>query len=292
MKKQLTFRFVFLVVFCIGFITPVIQNLNAQEVKKAKVRIKADYFKIMKGNSYLDLKASARIDKQNVEVSNIDLIISNVVGDEFIKLGEVTTNMDGESKFVIKNFDALKSDSTKTYNLLVSFKGNDKFKKTSKKISLKDASIEAKLITKDSINFISATLIDKSKDSVIVKESLSVQVERLFRALPIGEEFNYTDENGTILVPIEEGIPGVNGVLNLEVVLKDHDDFGTVKAIVKAPVGIPIVEESTFNERTLWSPRNKTPIFIILFTSGLILGIWAIVIYLIINLFKISNSKT
>ena len=246
----------------------------------------------MKGNSYLDLKASARIDKQNVEVSNIDLIISNVVGDEFIKLGEVTTNMDGESKFVIKNFDALKSDSTKTYNLLVSFKGNDKFKKTSKKISLKDASIEAKLITKDSINFISATLIDKSKDSVIVKESLSVQVERLFRALPIGEEFNYTDENGTILVPIEEGIPGVNGVLNLEVVLKDHDDFGTVKAIVKAPVGIPIVEESTFNERTLWSPRNKTPMFIILFTSGLILGIWAIVIYLIINLFKISNSKT
>ena len=118
-----------------------------------------------------------------------------------------------------------------------------------------------------------------------------MQIQRLFRSLPIGEEYNYTDENGTILVPIEKGIPGVDGILTLEVVLKDSDDYGTVKAMVKAPVGVPIVEESTFDQRTMWSPRNKTPLFLLIFPNLLIFGIWGIIIYLIINLFKITKLK-
>ncbi|MGB5204645.1 MAG: hypothetical protein WBN63_10690, partial [Eudoraea sp.] len=111
-----------------------------------------------------------------------------------------------------------------------------------------------------------------------------------FSPLKIGEEFNFRDENGTIFVPIEDGIPGLDGNLNIEVVLQDSDDYGTVKAIINAPIGKPIVEESTFDQRTLWSPRSKTPIFILFFTGGLIFGTWGIIIYLITNLFKISKN--
>ena len=291
-KNQLNFRFIMLALVSVFLFSASFQDIYAQGTKKNKVRLKADYVKIVDGESYIDLAASSKIDKKNTVVSNIDLIIYNEFDDETVKLGSATTDMNGQSRFVLKDLSTIKSDSTNTYNIKISFKGNDSFKKASKSVSFKNAYIEAKIITKDSINYITATLIDVSTNSPITDESLTVQVQRLFRPLRIGEEFNNTDDNGTIIVPIEEGIPGVDGNLTFEVVLSDHDDYGTVKALVNAPLGTPIVDESTFDKRTMWSPRNKTPIFLLIFPNLLILGMWALIIYLFINLFKISKSKT
>ena len=92
----------------------------------------------------------------------------------------------------------------------------------------------------------------------------------------MGEEFNVTDESGTVVAPIAEGIPGLNGELTIEVVLFESDDYGTVKAIINAPIGKQIVDESTFDERTMWSPKNKTPLFLLIFPNILIFGIWGI----------------
>ena len=291
MKNQLKFRFIFLALVSLSFLLVSFQNIYAQEVKKNKVRLKADYIKVIGGDSYFDIAATSKIKKQNIKVSNIDVIIYNELEDERVKIGSATTNMDGKSRFVLKDFNALQSDSTNFYNIKISFKGNDAFKKAKKSISFKNADIEAKIITKDSINYITARLTDASTNLPIIDESLTVQVQRLFRPLGIGEEFNNTDEDGTIIVPIEKGIPGVDGDLTFEVVLNDSDDYGTVKALFTTPLGTPIIDESTFNKRTLWSPRNKTPIFILIFTNVLIISIWCIFVYLIINLFKISKSK-
>ena len=261
----------------------------AQSVKKNTTRLKVSYTKIMDGEVYFDIKASSRVDKKNVNISNIDLNIYNELDDENILVGKSTTNMDGESKFALNNLSTLQPDSTGVYNIKISFKGNDAFKKASKSISFKNADINAKLITKDSINYITATLVDKSSDSVMRDQSLSVQVQRLFQALQI-EEFNITDENGTIIVPIEDGIPGIDGNLTIEVILSESDDFGTVTATVIAPIGTKIVDESTFDDRKMWSPRNKTPLFLLIFPNLIIFGMWGLIIYLITNLFKITKS--
>ena len=264
--------------------------LHAQDAKKNSVRLKADYIKIMGGEIYLNIKATSRIDKQNIDVPNLDLAIYNEVNDEEILLGNTKTDLKGQAKFVIDNLNTVKPDSTDSYNLAVSFKGNDDFKRASRSVSFKNAAIKAELVRKDSINYIKATLSDTGADSLLAEQSLLIKVQRLFSPLKIGEEFNFTDENGTIFVPVEDGIPGLNGNLNIEVVLEDSDDYGTVKAIIKAPIGKPIVEESTFDERTLWASRSKTPIFILLFSGALIFGTWGIIIYLITNLFKIIKN--
>ncbi|NNL38266.1 MAG: hypothetical protein HKO75_00255 [Flavobacteriaceae bacterium] len=120
---------------------------------------------------------------------------------------------------------------------------------------------------------------------------MRVQVQRLIRPLKIGEDFNYTDKNGIILVPVEAGIPGPDGILTLEVVLADSDDYGTVKAITKAPYGVPIVRDNSFNERSLWAPRDRTPYFILIFTILLLILTWGPIMYLIRNLYKIYKSQ-
>jgi len=289
MKNLFKYRFGFLV-----FVVLIIfnfQNVYAQEGKKNSVRLKADYIKIMDSTSYFNIKAFARIDKENVDVANIDLLVYSVQNDEEIELGTVTTNMHGECKFFMKDLGTFPTDSTtNAYNFNIAFKGNDAFKRTSKDISFKDASILAEFVVQDSLNYVSAILKETVTDSVLSDQILNVQVQRLFRPLKIGEEFNTTDENGTILVNIPDGIPGVDGNLIVEVVLADSEDYGTVKALVNAPVGIPIVDESTFDKRTMWSPRNKTPIFLLIFPNLLIFGIWGLILYLFINLFKISKS--
>lgn len=266
--KNLNLRHAVILVLLSVFISPgLCQNLEAQNAKKIKVRIKADYTKVIDESSYIDIATSARIDKKNTSVAHISLTIVSETDDDELELGQVITDHDGKSRFIIKDLNALLKDSLGVYNLSIKFKGNDTFKKASKGVTFKDAHIEAKSFTKDSVNYISATLKDVFLDSLIAKASLNVNVERLFKSLPVGEEFNYTDENGAILVPIEKGIPGINGNLVLEVILNDSDDYGTIKALLNAPFGKPVVIDNTFDKRTLWSSRDKTPIFILVFTA-------------------------
>lgn len=288
MKKQIYIRRFFFILLSVLCIT----SSFAQKTKKSKVRLKAQYVKVMDSEIYFDISASSRVKKKNIKVANIELNIYNTYEDEKILIGKTITNMKGESKFSLKNLNSLKQDTTtNNYNILITFKGNDTYKKAKKSISFKNADIDAKLITKDSVNYISAILKDVSSDSLLSNRPLTVQLQRLFQPLFIGKEFNITDEDGTILVTIEEGLPGIDGNLTFEVVLNDSEEYGTVIAIVNAPIGVPIVDESTFDERTMWSPRNKTPLFLLIFPNLLIFGIWGLIIYLIANLFKINKSK-
>ena len=223
-------------------------------------------------------------------MANLDLNIYQLVDDEEIELGSVKTDAAGLSKYTFKNFDDLKPDSLGMYNILVSFDGNDDFRKASREVNFKDADINVDWIKKDSLNYVKATLIEKITDSALVEMPLRVQVERLFRPLTIGEDYYETDESGEIEVEVEDGIPGVNGNLNIEVVLSESDDYGTIISKVTAPIGTVIVDESSYDNRTMWSPRGKTPYFLLGVTYSFIIVVWGLFIYLFINLVRIFKS--
>ncbi len=265
-------------------------GLYAQDGEKNSVRIKADYTKVMDGQSYLDIKVISRIDRSMVDVPDLDMEVYYEYEYEEFPLGTAKTDMSGKCRFKLPPLSEIKADSTGLYTLGVSFGGNDNFKRGSRSVSFRDAKITTELQQVDSTNYIRATLTDATTELPVTDVSLRVQVQRLIRPLRIGEEFNYTDENGTIFVPVEAGIPGLDGILNIEVVLPESDDYGTVKAVVEAPYGEPIVLDTSYNERTLWSPRSKTPIFILIFTILLIAVTWGPILYLIRNLYKISKS--
>jgi len=290
MKKKLNFPLGMLLLTIAFIIGGNIDESYAQKTKKERVRLTVDYVKIMNGEIYFDIKAGARVDNQNVEVSNIELLLTNEFGDEERELGKVVTNMMGKARLKLDGLSALQPDSTNTYTVVVSFKGNDQFRKGSKTVTFKDAQIEAKLIEKDSVNYITAVLRDTESGEPIADQALNVQVQRLFRPLKLGKAFNNTDDEGAIEVAIDDDLPGVDGNLTLEVVLKESDDYGTVKALVEAPIGVPIVDESTFDQRTMWSPRKKTPLFLLIFPNLITFGMWGFIIYFIVNLFKIYKS--
>ncbi len=289
MKNYQNFRLLFVAILGIVLLFSSTHQVLAQN-KKNKIRINAEFINVLNKEQFLNIKASARINKKTVEVSDAELAIFQVLNDQETVIGKTVTSADGTVKFNIKNFESLQADSSGVYNLLVSFSGNEVYKKASRKISFKNAKIKANLITRDSINYIIAKLIDTKTDSSVADAPLTVQVQRLFKPLIIGEDFYTTDENGAIEVAVEDGIPGIDGNLILEVVFIESDDYGTVKQTINAPIGKVIVSESTFNQRTMWSPRGKTPIFLLFLTFSFIIVVWGIFVYLIRNLFKILKS--
>lgn len=268
------------------------QELNAQSNNKNKLRINADYTKIMDGESFLNIKASARVDKKNVTVPDIELVIYNNVEAAPVELGRTMTNNDGVAKFVLPEIKSLKADSTSTYNFVIAFKGNDSFKKVMKTIHIKDVDIDARVIYKDSLHYVQAAISDPVTDSALVDMPLRIELQRLFRSLKIGDLSYNTNANGSILVPLEHKYPGVDGELTFEVILFENEEYGTVKDLITTDIGIPIVDESRYDDRTMWSSRDKTPVFLLVFPNIIIASIWGLIFYLTYNLFKIYKSKS
>ncbi|MEJ2163425.1 MAG: hypothetical protein P8X60_08960, partial [Robiginitalea sp.] len=108
--------------------------LGMAQDKKERLRIRAVYTKIMEGPVYLDLSTSARIDRANVNIPNIDLHIYYEVDGEEFPLGKVRTGPGGDTRFTLDNLGKIQADSTGLYILGVSFDGNDAFRRASRSL--------------------------------------------------------------------------------------------------------------------------------------------------------------
>ena len=85
MKNWNITSFVFLLIV-VSFQFSTINNSLFAQAKKNKARINADLVNVIGGEKYLNIKASARIDKKTVEVSNIELTIYQELNDQEIEL--------------------------------------------------------------------------------------------------------------------------------------------------------------------------------------------------------------
>ncbi|MBL7878041.1 MAG: hypothetical protein JNL53_20410 [Cyclobacteriaceae bacterium] len=262
------------------------------QVNKIKARVSVQYTKIMNQESFISMEAKYKGENGIEPATQVEFrVYQRFAEDSLFHLGTVTTNNNGIAKFPIANHQDSISSVSGGFTFLVKIENDPKFSDTETALIFSEANLVAVLETVDSINQVTATLIDATGQPV-AGQPLRVQLQRMFGPLSIGEESYETDENGTITVPIEEPMPGINGVLTFEVVLNESDEYGTVKAIIDAPIGIPITDHSTFDKRTMWSPPSKTPYYLLIFPNLIILGVWVPILMLIINLFRISRAKT
>jgi len=288
MRQQLHVNLILLLIF--GF-TLISTYKGYTQNEKKKARVSLQYTKIMQHESFLIITVKFKGKNGFEKAKNLEFQVFSVLeNDSITNIGKVITDMDGTGKFILDTHKSQIADSMVMYNYLVSVKNHSEFKDVEKSISFYDVNIEADLKVIDSTNYITAKLIN-SNNVAISGEDLKVRLKRLFEPLQIGKETYTTDRKGSIVVPIEDGIPGINGMLTFEVVLDESDTYGTVKKIINEQIGTPIVDSSTFDQRTMWSPPTKTPVFLWVFPNLIILGTWFTIVLLIFNLFKISKSK-
>jgi len=263
-------------------------RVGAQEDKK-NASLSVQYFKVMNENSYLNITAKYK-DKNGFEpCKNLALTVytidtTGVKPD--VKIGLIKTNKDGKSKFIIpiNAISEVTSYSVKLENNAI-FEDNDEG------ITVTNSHVEASIEKTDRIYTINARLLS-SDNKPIADETLKVGLKRLFGNLFIGGEDSYTtDENGAVSVEIDKGLTGLDRKLNFQVVVDESEKYGSVVANLNANFGLPIVDKSSFNERTMWSPPTKTPWFLLIIPNVILVGIWSILTLLLFNLFKIYKSK-
>lgn len=263
-------------------------RVGAQEDKK-NASLSVQYFKVMNENSYLNITAKYK-DKNGFEpCKNLALTVytidtTGVKTD--VKIGLIKTNIDGKSKFIIPT-----NAIAEVTSYSVKLENNAIFEDNDEGITVTNSHVEASIEKTDRIYTLNARLLS-SDNKPIADETLKVGLKRLFGNLSIGGEDSYTtDENGAVSVEIDKGLTGLDGKLNFQVVVDESEKYGSVVANLNANFGLPIVDKSTFNERTMWSPPTKTPWFLLIIPNVILVGIWSILTLLLFNLFKIYKSK-
>lgn len=262
-------------------------KVQAQD-KQYKARLSAKYHKVIGENPFLQIEGKFKGENGYEPTMNLELNIYQQLGEDSLVLkGQATTDMSGMAIFNLEPLtQAVDSVLKNTY--VVKIEDNDRFKNAKKSVSFIDVQLTAEVVVKDSVNHISAKLTDATGEP-LEGQKLSVTVHRLFAPLTIGKSSYKTEDDGTILVPIGEAIPGVDGKLTFEVMI-DSRKYGAVSNVFEAPIGTPVVDISTFDDRTMWSPPTKTPLFLWIFPNLVILGIWIVIFMLVWNLIKIYKS--
>jgi len=292
MIKSVFFQNKLAILLCIAFYTFIGSNAYSQD-DKIGARLTVEHVKIVNENSFIKISAIFKGEEGFEPCQNLNFTMYKVeVNDEDeeltseIKIGEALTNYDGKAKFIIPaEFISTAND------FIVRIEDSEIYEDDEESLTVTNANIEASIVEIDSVNHIQARLFTLDNEP-IVEQDIKVGLKRLFGSLTVGEEDSYTtDEDGSILVPIQEGLTGIDGKLTFEIVLKESDDFGTIIAYINSDIGVPIKDESTFNQRTMWSPPTKTPLFLWIVPNIMLVGIWSILLFLVINLFKIYKSK-
>jgi hypothetical protein len=183
------------------------------QTKKYKARLSIDYNKVMDSNPFLSIAVKFKGENGYEPAKKLSLeVYQQVKEDSLVHIGEVVTNMKGDAFFNLKDHQQVAVDSLIENIYVVRLEKSEKFKDASKSVKYYDVNLIANSIEKDSVNHITAKLTD-AMGNPIEGVKLKVMVQRLFAPLQVGESYYKTKDNGTILVPIEEPLPGINGDL-------------------------------------------------------------------------------
>lgn len=280
MKKLLETK---IALFVIAFLTLNVITVKSQDIKP---RISTGYYKTMGESPQIMATVKYKEEKVYHPASLLDLNVYSVATDDSLVLvGTTTTDQEGIALFDIQIPEL---DSIVQYQYLFKIENNEKFADAEKSVKFVDTNLNGSIFEEDSIVYLNAILTSQNGEPV-EGAKLSLWLQRLFAALPIGESSYKTDEEGTISIAMEERYLGVDGNLTFELLLENRK-YGNVTLVLESDLGEHFTDESTFDQRTMWSPPEKTPFFILIFPNLVILGIWLTIIILAINLFKISKS--
>lgn len=254
-----------------------------------KARISVDYYNEVGSQSYLRVNVKYKKDKTYFPASGLEVNIYKAdINDSLDLMGKLVIDPEGYGDFPI-DIEALpKADTALTYEYVIRIENNDLFKDAEKKVDFKLAKLEAEIIDADTAYVVKVRMSD-ILDEPLKKEKIKLMVDRLFAPLELGDEKFKTDRKGMIEVPIMDPPPSNDGNLTF-IIHADSRDYGINILKISAPIGAKAQDLSTFDQRTMWSPANKTPLVLLLLSNMVIFGIWVVIAIIVFNLIKIYKS--
>lgn len=120
--------------------------------------------------------------------------------------------------------------------------------------------------------------------------NITFGVQRTFSTLPIGEDYNFTDENGLVSVEFPNDMPGDSaGFVTIIVRLQDDGNYPDMEIREDIQWGIPTHLEYKENARSLAAAGVNAPISLLILVNSLIAAAWGIIFYILYKIYRVSR---
>lgn len=265
------------------------ENKDTEQVEKIPARMSLRYFKKADGSESVKVSVWYKEGKKNIPVERA---VVNLYLDEVSREGMMTnviTNEDGEGVFLLTDRFYKRAEGKYEYTFIARMMSEELYEPTEEEITVKKCEIVLTVSDEDSSITVVLNQV-AGKDSIIPVPDAEVKIgiKRSFSVLPIGDPIT-TDEDGSGTVTCPGNVPG-DSLGNLVIVAKieDHDEFGNYEVQKPVTWGVP-AKQAAIEGRTLWAPGNNAPLPLVTASLTIVFGIWGVLIYLMVQLYRIKK---
>ena len=257
--------------------------LMAQAVEKNTLVLGVKYYNNNNAAQHLVVSAKSKIDGKFQKIGNIAVkvfITNDSNKNNFIGAG--ITSERGE--FILFIPPSAKTEWLKsaTQNFIAISAANKLYDEARAETTITKAKIKMDTADGKIVNAKLFIKVDSSWQPMAGVEML-LAVKRLDGNLNISETATYTsDSAGAISGEFKrDSLPGdQKGNLVLVANIIDNDVYGNIEAETTVPWGKPLVYTTNYNHRSLFARRGHSPIWLELLAYGIIVLVWAVIIYL------------
>ncbi len=295
MKKMEKNKFIFLLLSLL-FILMTNQAVGQEDSVKAKELVKLKYFNDNNTTQYLIVETLLKKGKKTEPRKNklLQLYLDSNNAENLI--AKVTTDKEGNAKSFLPPVLKTAWDAKPTHTFIAVENGKED--EVAAELEITKAKMEIDTSSEEGVRSVTVKVMKyQNSEWVPANEvEMKIGVQRLGGILSAGDEESYsTDSSGIIKVEFKkDSLPGdEKGNFLLVAKAEDNDQFGNLLASKTVNWGVALTQSNGFfNQRTLWSTRFKTPIWLLFMAYSIVIGVWGTIIYLIFQIIKIKKIDT
>ncbi|MCB0566487.1 MAG: hypothetical protein KDD01_19125 [Phaeodactylibacter sp.] len=272
----------------VGSTVKLLAQESTEEDKKA--RISLDFFRIKNQEQKLVATVKTRVEGFFENVTGVKIRFYKDEASEEYLLGSPETDMNGKATLM---FSPPEADTSIWSTYIAVLEDVPGYKDAEKEIEVKKASLEFTTEEVDSVRMVN--IFVSAPDSTgnmapVADVNARLFVKRLFGALPVSDEMEFTDEEGALSVEFPSDIPGdKDGNLLLVARVSDHEEFGNLEFSKTVPWGQAVKFDQSKQLKELWLSSSNTYKGFLIIVNLMLLGVVGVIVYIIRQLMQIKK---
>jgi len=266
----------------------------AQDSTKKELQLNVAYYQTQNNIPYVLVTTKTKIERKFIGVKDLKVnVYLNEVSDSNL-LESFQSDITGEERIYIPTSFKGVWDATSSLTFIAVTAANKEFDETKSEAAITKAKIEIDTSRTDEAKNITVSVKELQNGEWVPAKGveLKIAVKRSIGNLPIGDEESYTtDSTGSVTAEFKrDSLLGNNkGNFILVARTEDNEKFGNLFAEKNVNWGVAPIFDNSFDQRSLWATRSKTPIWLLGLAGSIIAGVWGTIIYLILQMIKIRK---
>lgn len=268
---------------------------NAQDSTAAPTILSVSYFLPVNNVPYLQISTKKKTGRKFIPVNGIPV---NIYFKDTLQnnlLGKVITDAEGLARIGFPPSFRSSWDSLNEFKFVATSDLPAGQEPLSADITIKKAILVIDTTSADGVRTVTGELKEKSGNTWVPVKSIDMKlsIKRMDGNLSVGDQDTYTsDSTGVASAEFKsDSIPGdLKGNITLVAKVEDNDTYGNLATQETVGWGKAIQPpKDFFAQRTLWSTRFETPLWLLFSAYFLVISVWSTIFYLIYQLVKIKR---